>query len=234
MKRKLSRTSSSMMVDTTPVKRRRMARTASFARVGRGLTPAQKNQVQRIVESNAEEKYYPANTNLVTLSATPVLFDLVIPIVGGLDTERIGDKIKVKRMHIRGGIGPGDEFGLVRVIFFQWFPNSIPTAGSILLTGPSGNIDQFSQYSHDLRDEFSILSDITYHLEGNGTANTAPYTSNSQYLFNFTLKPTNRDVQFLGSGTTGTNKIWWLGLSDSTAVPNPFISFQAKTLFTDS
>lgn len=207
----------------------------------RVLSDKQQKDVKAIVNNtlreNVELKYYDGSpTYQYPISVTAVIFPLSVPAQGDGDTQRDGDRIKLKKIHIRGNlVYSSDVTNIVRVIWFQWKPNTTPTAAGLLLNGPSGFIDVHSEYSHDFRQQFNILKDKTYKLIGNGLAATSPLTSDSVQLFKFTIsKGFNTQLQYAAGGVTGTNLIYYLAISDSSVISHPALTFNAKVMYTDS
>lgn len=221
-----------MLVDTTPTTtRKRKPRLVRGRRMG-GLTMTQKRAVEAIVARNQELKFAITNINFGT-STTGVLGDVTLIAQGDTDNTRDGDRLKLKRFFIRGVISTGDVTNILRIIWFQWGPNSVPTASSILLNGFSGSIDYTSQYNHDNRQEYVILYDTLFHMEGNGSAATAPYGPTSQNTFSYTLKPRWTELQYVGGTTVGTNHVYYFVISDSTVAPHPAFQVSCKVHYTD-
>lgn len=219
----------------TQVLRRKSSKRMSRGKPGlsRGLTMVQKRQVQGIIDAQTEVKYFGTATLGQTATVTSQVFDLSAVPQGDTDTTRDGDRIHIKKMHVRGQVLIADATQLFRVIFFQWFPLTTPVGGDILLNGPTGAIDVYSHYNHDSRQQFAILRDDFYSMLGNAAAATNPYTTASQQVFSFTLKPREKNLQFAAGGTTGTNHIWYLIISDSNLAAHPTITMGTKLMFTD-
>jgi len=199
-----------------------------------GSAPVTRQEVQRLIQRNTELKYQNSITANTGLSTTATMYQITNIAQGTTDVTRVGDRLKLVKSYMRGVVYCGDVSNIVRFIIFQWFPNSTPVAVDILLPGSSGAYDWTSQYNHDLRQEFKVLYDKTWTLVGNGSAATAPYTSAYQACFQATLKPRHTELQYSGGGTTGTNQIWWMALSDSSAPTHPTIEFTFKTMYTDA
>ncbi|AUM61975.1 capsid [uncultured virus] len=204
----------------------------------RRLTKVEKKQVVKIVRANQELKYFNSITAASGLSTTPTMFQLTNIPQGDTDTTRDGDRLKLLKFYVRGSFVFGDSTNFIRLIFFQWKPNSTPVSTSVLLPGPSGSVDYLSQYNHDLRQEYKILYDktftlVSYSQVGVPSNQYIPIASNSIKLFKFMRKPKSTNLQYTGGTTSGTNQVWWMAMTDSSVVPHPAIEMSVKFMFTD-
>lgn len=200
----------------------------------KALNKRQKQQVKSLISRRQELKFYVSQTNAQAVSSAGVIFQLSVIPQGDTDTSRDGDRLYLESMHVKGSITIADTVNLFRLIFFQWKPTSTPLISNILLNGPSGGIDVYSHYNHDTRQEFKILFDRLYHQEGNSSAAVAPYTPTSQIIVNFMRYKMNRQLQYQGGGTTGTNQIYYIAISDSGVIPHSELDMSVKFLFRDS
>lgn len=213
---------------------------------GRKLNKRQKMQVKRIVGADIETKYSYSVTSPTAVSNT-VFVGLLHSIPQGVtDVDRVGDRLKWGyKGHFKAQVAAGDSYNTVRLIIFQWKPNTpivsaatTPLASSILLVGPSGSIDTLSLYNHDQRQLYHILYDKNHTMVGNaalGTITLNTPTSNSVINFRGSYKPKNHQVQYVGGSTTvGTNLIFYLYVSDSSINPAPVYAAAYKMLYTDS
>jgi len=202
---------------------------------GRKLNVRQKVQVKRILGVQRELKYLDTGTNDYPISTTPVIFQLCSVAQGDTDTTRDGDRIYLKKMYIRGLLDVSDETNIVRLIFFQWKPNSAATATNILAPGPSGSIDVNSHYQHDNRQMYKILWDKTMLIAGPGTTPETPITPINQKRFQLILnRGLNRQMQFSAGTTTSTNQIYYIAVSDSSVIAHPTLTMMTRLMFTDS
>lgn len=223
-------------------------RTNRVARVNRGiarlrearkLNKRQRMQVKRMIRGVQELKYKNySDTGAISSTAaiSGVLFDIA---QGDTDQERNGDQFRwVKALNFRYTLAVSDTSNIVRIIILQWHPSVItaPTISDILLTGPSSNVDVYSNYNHDQRFNYKILFDRTHTLVGNGTAGTFPGTTSSIITrhTNISLKRARKRVQLIGGSVSGSNRLFMLFVSDSTLVNHPTISYSMKMYFTDS
>lgn len=217
-----------------PIRRRTYRRRAAPAR-GRKLNPRQKKQVKRIVGAQQELKYLDTVTNAYSISTSGAIFQLCSIPQGDTDISRDGDRVYLKKMYVRGTVRVNDETNIVRLIFFQWKPNTAATIAQILLNGPSGSPDVQSNYAHDQRQMYKILYDKTWVLAGPGTTPETPVTPTTTRHFQCILsRGLIRQLQFTAGTTTGTNQIYYLALSDSSIGAHPTLSMSTKVMFTDS
>lgn len=166
---------------------------------------------------------------------------------GTTDVTRIGDQITWAghvdlKLRILNSTGVGaDDYNTTRVILFQWHPNSTPADTDILLVGPSGVTDVYSQYNHDRRTEYCIVFDRTYVTAGPGLAATAPFGAGSLtqvHTYKIPLKGIHgsyfqKKVQYVGAGITGTNRFYLMFASDSAVAPHPVFTGSSKVVFRD-
>jgi len=225
---------STSSITTHTMARRRTFRRKRYAK-GRRLNPRMKKQVKMILSKQVETKYHLYSLSAGSATTSAALASMTAIPQGDTDITRDGDRLYLKKVYIRGFIAVGDITNVVRMVVFQWKPATTPTASDVFLTGPSGSIDVFSHYSHDTRQQFKILHDRTFTMIGNGGAPEEPYTPVSTRKFSMIIsRKFNRQQQFIAGGTTGTNQLYVVYLSDSFASPNPAVTITAKTMFTDS
>lgn len=204
-------------------------------RGGRKLNDRQKTQVKRLIGTRQETKFYSSTLVSAAVSSSATLYDVTNPGQGDTDQTRDGDRLYAKKLYVRMSltVATGDVTNLVRIIWFQWFPSTTtlaPTVSDILLLGPSGAADVYSHYSHDRRQMFSILYDKVFTLSGSATI----VTTSSQKRMTYILHPKRKQMQFDNGASTGTNHIWLMTISDSSAVSHPQIVSAQKFMFTDS
>lgn len=216
----------------------------------RTLTKKQTEQVKRLINVRAELKFFDFNLYTVASDdAGSILSIMDIP-QGDTDITRDGDRIMLcgyitmflqLNSNYYTNVPPVDTW---RFIIFQWHPNSVPAIGNILLPGPSSTQDVYSQYSHDFRQQYTILYDIFTSTMGQ-TYQTAPPGNNSpttsitsrQWHRRIYLKRARKQVQYsAANGTTGTNKIYVMHLTDTPFAQGtkPYLNLSLKTVFRDS
>lgn len=194
-------------------------------------------QVNRIIRANQELKYYDGAWVQSSLGSTPLLQQLSAIPQGNTDISRNGDRLKLYKIHFRGDAlcFSADAYNRIRVVVFQWFPATLPTAGSILLPGLNAvNIDFASHYAHDTRQQYRVMYDRVHKLIGNASTANTPNTAASVKQFVFSLRIPRRQLQYVAGTTTGSNQIYIMAFSDSAGIPNPSLNVGYKCMFTDS
>lgn len=204
-------------------------------RGGAKLNVRQKKQVKRLITSRQEKKFFISNTSSWPVSTTPSVFQLSVIPQGDTDTSRDGDRLMITKVYVRGyWTFSNDLYNTIRLIFFQWKPNTTPAATDILLAGPSASVDTVSQYNHDNRQLYKIMWDKFYHIEGNGTTSSQPLTSTGIRPFHAILHMPNKQLQYVAGSTTGTNQFYYLAVTDSSVTSDPTLTMSVKFMFTDS
>lgn len=218
---------------------------------GKKLNRRELKQVKRIVNVSQETKFLDTPILTTAISTTPTISDLSIVPQGQTDNTRGGDRIKwynqaLLRYTFLGAesaiVLANDIYNQVRLIIFQFHPSAVagttPVASQILLPGPTTFIDIHSHYSHDGKQDFTILYDKTFTMVNNFKDTAAGYTT---YMANhvkyvnlrLNLKRARKQVQYVGAGINGTNKIYEMVISDSGATPFPSFTRQARLYYKD-
>lgn len=219
----------------------------------RKLNPRQKGEVKRIVRFGRELKFKTIQVNRNSVSNTPTILDLTNIIQGNTDSDRNGDRIELAGsmdviLTLFGSesvLTTGFITTIFRVIFFQYKDAATaglnPVAGQILLNGPSGlTPDVHSLYNHDQRQNYTILYDklVTCVNNSNPVAVAGTnYQGNHlhSYKFKVHFKKAKKLVSFLGGTVDGTNKIYFMIISDNGPVtPLPQYTLNTKLYYRDS
>lgn len=147
---------------------------------------------------------------------------------GLLDINRVGDRCDtvnfIARFTLQKIAAGADVTCNVRVIFFLWRPNSVPTAADILNIGPSTVIDPLSEYNHDTRQEYKILYDK------NITLTPATELLRRTFVVKRKLK---KILQFVNASTVGTNHLYMNVTTDANGATLPAMSYHIRTYFRD-
>lgn len=132
----------------------------------------------------------------------------------------------------------------VRVIVFQWFPNTtwrMPIVSDILnVSGTGGTAQNFTApYNHDQSADYHIMKDKVYSLLLNSNAGLTDSNSNKCIFMKFKrIRRRALEFQPAGDASHGINQIFVLFLSNSTtATGNNQVCQMVMTtqlLFTDS
>lgn len=211
-------------------RRFRNSRSRKNANGGRRLTKKQLKQVKRIVTRSAEQKIYDvtsATTGFTNAGTLIGPFQQIPQNIG--DSQRIGDRIYLKNVHSRMSFIYGDGTNVIRMIWFQWYPNTAsetPLVGTILQTlNPRSMINDTNQDGQ----KFRVMLDKTYAMTQNG--------SNGCIQKNFRFygrRLPRKKLQYNPAATTGFNQIYCLFISDSIAAPNPTVDMVVRTTYVDS
>lgn len=185
---------------------------------------------KRIQMSLGEKKYWMVETggyiNVSNAGSVISLSDVPNNIT---DLGRDGDQLTIRSLEINYTMyGSGAAPGCTRLIIFQWFLDTTPAIGDILLR-ISGSAEYVNApYNHDKRFHFKILHDRTVGFNADGVVDkTHNYRT---YILSF---PRDR-IQFQGASTTGVNKLYYLTVSDDGLTPFPTLSFMSKLNYSDS
>lgn len=206
----------------------RKTKTVRYRRSSNRKTPyTVKRYVKKQLSKIVEYKHLLANVSMNPPNNGTVIGVINIP-QGVSDQERIGDKITVKSIRLKYSLAIGDATNYVRFIIFQWKQNTVytsaPTVPSILA---SVTPTIYSQYNWDNRSNFQILYDRTHTLLSNRPNVFVTRRINIKYLA--------KQLQFVGgSATVGSNMIYCLAISDSSAVPNPGILASFDIVYVDA
>lgn len=192
------------------------------------LTPAQKREVKKLVSHVPELKWSDLGFLGLTVSATASVSALTLIAQGQSSSQRIGDSIHVDHFQLRYHVLYGDANQYVRVIIFQWHPISTPAATDILSNGVTGSIDAATSFHQvNTKQQYSILSDKSYDLLSTGDSFAHECIMNIRRGFQKTITANST------SGTSTTNKIYVLCISDSTVVPHPTVTLNLRTFYRD-
>lgn len=188
---------------------------------------ATKKYVKEQIVKHQELKYYD-ETLSDFIDYNGAVYCLTDMAQGLGDSQRVGDKISIKSMLIRGTLAEADLRNIIRIIIFQWYPvdsASAPVPAQILQAIGTWGI--VSPYIHDTRNQFGILVDKMYNLNTSST----PYRP---FEIRVPLKYAKKSVNFNAAGLFGSNHICALVITDSSASTHPTVSFYTRVYYTDS
>lgn len=185
--------------------------------------------VKKQINKNLEYKYHTHYYNLSTAAGgvpnNGVVTRLIDITQGTLDTERIGDQIKLRTITFRCVATVADSHNYIRFILFQMkTPNNVgPSVGWVL----NGSAPTYlSQYSVDNRPNYQILYDRTIRLDADDPSKVVIGRANMKYC--------KRKIQFQASSDKlGSNFIYALAISDSSAPTHPTIWGEINFWYTD-
>lgn len=205
------------------------------------LTNAQKKDVKKLIHNQIEDKYVDDlysytdqayNTGLTT----PRILTTIAQ--GVTVNQRIGDKVKLKSLHIRmsayhNTFSSSDDANHIRVIVFKWKLStfvSVPATSGIL-SSPSGalTLDYGTNspylWKNKEDDDFAILYDRKFCLNvGQGVPIEIKL---NKFLGNISFEPTF---------TTGSGHLFIMVLNDEGigSTPCPTIGYISRAVYEDA
>lgn len=199
---------------------------------GRKLNKRQVRQVKNLVSRQQEHKVFDNTVGSTGISSGGSLYGpLTAPIQGTGDSQRVGDRITLKKMTFREAMVYGDGTNHLRLIIFQWYQNSAvaaPLLTDILQTTGNPICSSINDTNMDGK-KFKVLHDKVYNLTQNG-ANGASFSQIKLYGRRIARKA----IQFNPGATSGFNHIYMYAISDSAAVPNPSVTHFSRCEYIDS
>lgn len=186
---------------------------------------AVKTLISKQISKRAEKKYFNGSYSLSSYDHNGTIRELTPIPQGDTDVTRDGDSLYLRSMRVNGELVLGDTTNIVRVIVFQWLETDTPVPANILSSTYVGTSNApLAPYHHDSRRLFRILYDRKFVLNAN--------RPNALYDTGY-LRIPKRKVSYIAGGTTGSNKLWVLLISDSGAVVHPTISVLSRATFND-
>ncbi len=177
---------------------------------------------KKAIRSTSEFKHHSVQTS-DTASTAGFIWDLSAVAAGTTDTTRIGDQLSATTLGFQYRIVSGDTHNAVRVIYFQWYPNTVPVVANILNAAAVE-----AQYETDQATNYKILYDRTHTL--NEYVSGVVVTTRQ---FRRKLRIPRKNLKFLAASTTATNKVYSLYITDSAAVVHPSMIFSTRLNYTD-
>ncbi len=191
------------------------------------VSKAQVKQMIKSALSETQELKIHIVQSTASVDYGGTIIDLSSIAQGDSDITRDGDRILVKEVDFRSFVSPGDATNLMRIILFQWVPDSatttplvtnvVQTTGSSTAPVSYRSID-FVKAVKIFHDE--IVKVDTYHLIELG----------KHVIHKRGYDP---QIQFTGA-TSRTNGIYMMVISDSAAANHPSIGYYCTLRYTDS
>lgn len=174
------------------------------------------------------EVKYLGGTLSVSATNTGTLGAFNVPALGTGPTERTGEEFKLVYFEGTWEAIAGDNTNAVRLMLFQWFPDTNLDSPSVAKLLEHTALPAISCYVADkrARKKFRVLYDRTVALSANGPAGLISSIALDRKYF----RPTIIETGF----TTGTGKLFYLVISDSGAAAHPAVNLSAMTYFEDS
>jgi len=202
----------------------------NLKKIAKDAKSVSKSEVKQIVKSLLKEvqelKLFIVQGTSTSTDYNGACTDLSAIPQGDTDITRDGDRVQLMEWSFRWAAVVGDAYNLVRVVLFQWTPdtasvtpspsNVIQTTGTINAPLSYKSID-FVKNVHVLYDKTVFVD--TYH----------PVMVNQVLIRRFH----DKQMQFTGA-TSRTNGLFILYISDSAAVTHPAINYYSTIRYTDS
>lgn len=199
---------------------------------GRKLNKRQVRQVKSIVTRNEEIKIKDTLQSSTSATSTAA-FTNPIPAVsqGTGESQRIGDKIRLKSLHVKCTLAGADATNVVRLVWFQWIPNTAsqtPNAGSLLQDTAVPWLSPINETNQNAG-LFRIISDNLYQLTTSGSNQGLVVHKNF-----YGRKLPRKNLEYNPGATTGFNQIYCMYASDSVAATHPSFAFYTRLRYSDS
>ncbi len=172
--------------------------------------------------------------NIASVSSSgTILPGLSGPAQGVALNQRTGDVIYLNKFYITYTVDAAnsDVFSSLRVILFQWHPNSAlasPTVADIL---QSSTFNVCAMYDWNFSNQYTILYDRLHSFAGLSTAPTA--STNQCWSGEISLAPAVKRSVFQLATTFGSEQLYCLVISDSGVVPYPNITIVARVVYSE-
>lgn len=196
----------------------------------KALGAAQRKQVVSITKNVVSRKIEKANHLFTTsgVASNAGAMNALLDITQGTgDGQRLKHQITLKSVHLNMLYTHADPTNVIRVIVFQYFDRAFPTLADILQLGTGATANYLSPFNFDNSKAFRVLYDSTKLMND---------VDRRQVHINkyIKLSKARKDVEFDGSTSAGTNRLYMLTMSDSTAISHPTYIGHVVVKYTDS
>lgn len=191
-----------------------------------GLAELTKKVNKLARETKPEQKHAAFNSTAASVDDAGGISALVAIGPGVTDEQRVGNRIKLTHMSLKGGIrAVGTDSAIVRVIIYRDKENLTGVPLNVLrYAGTAQGV--MSPYNDDTRQDFAVMYDKTFYVH--------PGASNETRLFKFDRK-LNASVLWNDAAGLEQNNIKMLAISShpTGSVQKPLIHFSGQFKFTD-
>lgn len=189
---------------------------------------ATKKLINKTLHAKSETKYHDVNTQTTADYAGSVI-DLCSVSQGDTDITRDGDQLYISSLQLRWEVIQADSTNNCRLLVFQWLADSsdtgTPGVSDILSSTFIGGINApNAPYKHDNRFQYKILLDQRFALSDDKP---------SQIGIKYLTRGMKRKIQYVAAGNSGTNKIYMILISDSSAVSHPTFNIATRLKYKD-
>lgn len=198
----------------------------------KALNKNQKNLVKKLINRSYNQKS-EWKFHLTTVSGAAdnagginTLSDIT---QNNTDTSRNGDEVRLSTISIRYHWENGDSYNIARLIIFQWFSSSAaaPTVADLLTVDATEPV--LSSYNTDRAHQYKIMYDKCTLISENYSGHT-----NSSKVVYKKLRAPRKQLKFRETTTVGTNKIFYLVISDSSIGSHPLLQMITRLNYTDN
>jgi len=170
------------------------------------------------------------------VSTSGTIVDLTQILQGNNVNTRTGDCVYIEKLFINYSVNSlsSDLFTNLRVIVFQWKPNTAisanPLPASTLQNVATYGIYNF--YDWQFSNQFKILYDRVHSLVGNATSGAS--SGNQNWFGEIPLKGRAvKRIEFAFGSVNGSCKIYACFISDSAIAPFPQINFNSRLIYSE-
>jgi len=194
------------------------------------LSPLQRQQVKRLVNSGAETYQYDNTVTAVSLSTTATIQTGMSTIPQGVqDGQRTGDDIELVRYYFKYSWAGADATNAIRVILFRWYENNStnpPTAAQVLQVSSN----PISCINHDsIREKkLHVFYDKLHYTSLNG-----PLAGGKDLVFS-QKQMGRKNIAYDNGAITGEGLIYALFMSDSLAATHPALNWYGRVEYKDA
>lgn len=194
------------------------------------VTKVAKKAAKSVFNGLVEKKYRQHTHLALSASATIGWAGNASDIPQGIGNgSRDGDRVIPQRVKFTLTLYPGDSYNLLRILYVRYKDNDLTSsfgAPKVLSVGPTGLIDINSQYNYDNKQNYDVLWDHTYTMVAAADTNVRHITK--------TIKLGKTPIIFNPAALTGTNRFFFLYVSDSALVPHCAIDMSTTFWYTDA
>lgn len=210
--------------------RKKLIRRIRRRHVRRSKAVATKGYVRKMINKESETKYFDLGALATGITYAGSVADLTGVIQGNGDTNRIGDKLRMKHITLKYQLQQTTGPNMFRVIVFQYIGNTqisgAPGANTVLSGGTLSTANApLAMYTWDYRNQYIILYDKLHCL-------------NSQHPTidvrkEISLRFAKKEIAYYSGTTAGANKIYMIMLSDVNA-SLPTMAYQYRLSYEDA
>lgn len=172
--------------------------------------------------SKPELKEYRAGATGLSITTAGYLQEFTKLITKGTAaSNRIGDKIKIKSINIRGVVQAGDNNNLVRLMLVR------QSAGNVPLLAQFPGVIEFPNTDFIYAYKDRVISVTPHQVDGSNIAYP-------QKIFNFTITFPSGYLISYDQSDNPLKQLDFYAVSDSVAVPNPTLDYEFIINFYDN